>query len=189
MSKQLTSERVRELLDYDDATGNLIWRIDRTGGTKAGDVAGSVKNHGYRMVKLDGSLYQAHRVVWLHQTGEWPTNEIDHVDRNPLNNRLENLRDVDRSVNTANREAWGTVGFKGVIRHKNRFVASITIDREHIHIGSFLTPEEAFEAFKRAHVERYGVDSQFFDELHRPHSALVELAAEAIKRRRAQLAA
>lgn len=185
----LTAATVRELFDYNPATGDLIWRKDRTGGTKAGDVAGSIKSSGYRMVKINGTLYSAHRLVWAWHHGNWPTNEIDHADRIPLNNRIENLRDVDRSVNVANRATWGRTGFKGVIRHRNRYVAQITIDGEHCHIGSYLCAEEALEAFKRAHVERYGVDSQFFDELHVPHPALVELAAQAIERRRAQLRA
>lgn len=189
MSTQLTAERIRTLLDYDHETGDLIWRVDRTGGTKAGDIAGSIKNHGYRMVKIDGTLYAAHRIVWAWHHGDWPINEIDHADRNPVNNRIENLRDVDRSVNVANRATWGRTGFKGVIQHRNRYVAQITIDGEHRHIGSYLTPDEAFEAFKRAHVERYGVDSQFFDDVHIPHPALVKFAAQVIEHRKAQLRA
>lgn len=190
MSKQLTATRIRELLDYDHETGDLIWRVDRTGGTRAGDIAGSIKSNGYRMLKIDGTLYTAHRVVWAWHHGDWPVNEIDHIDRDPLNNRIENLRDVDRAVNLANRASWKAgYGRKGVRPHRNRYVAEITIDRATVFIGSYLTPEEAFEAFKRAHVDRYGVDSQFFDELFVPRPALIALAAHSIARRRAQLAA
>lgn len=185
----LTSATVRDLFDYNPATGDLIWRIDRTGGTKAGDVAGSISaTTGYRRIKVGGVAYQAALLVWLWHHGSFPINEIDHEDRDPLNNRIENLRDVARAVNLANRSSWKkTVGLKGVRRHRNRFVAEITVDRETVFIGSYLTPEEAAQAFKRAHVERYGIDSEFFDQIHRPNPALIEFAAQAIERRRAQL--
>lgn len=92
-------EKFSELLKYDD--GQLFWRQCKPG-RQIGKPAGHADRHGYRRVMLDYKMYLAHRIVWLLHHKEWPQNHIDHIDGNPRNNRIENLRDVSRSTNLMN---------------------------------------------------------------------------------------
>jgi hypothetical protein len=102
---------VRKRLDYNQDTGIFIWRprairstADKTWNTRfADEVAGSIKNNGYRQIWIDGKRYGAARLAWLYVHGEWPKNEIDHINRLRDDNRLVNLRDVTSSENQNNK--------------------------------------------------------------------------------------
>jgi hypothetical protein len=94
---------------------------------------------------------RAHRVIWAIVTGEWP-NEIDHKDGNGLNNKWGNLSNVDKLMNMKNmRGRKGRDLPSGVYLNKKskRYIARITTDGCHIHVGTFITPSEAFEARQR----------------------------------------
>jgi hypothetical protein len=80
----LTAAKLRELLSYDRETGTLRWRkrSNALSRMRIGALAGSIKGGGYREIEIDGITYQAHRLAWLHVTGEWPVAEIDHRDLN-----------------------------------------------------------------------------------------------------------
>lgn len=77
---ELTAERLRDLFDYDEATGVFTRRF-RRGPTSAGKPAGTKNGRGYVQIMVDGRIYMAHRLAWLHMTGSWPTNQIDHINR------------------------------------------------------------------------------------------------------------
>jgi hypothetical protein len=101
---RITPEYVRELLDYDPETGELTWRETKSGRTSK--IAGTVQpcHNGYRRkVVIDYGMYMAHRVIWLWMTGKWPRGDIDHKDRNGLNNRWTNLHVVTKAENNKNR--------------------------------------------------------------------------------------
>src|SRR5262249_21172624 len=68
----LTAERLRELLDYDPASGTMVWRVNRRGGAKAGSEAGSLNGQGYVLISAGGSSYMRSRLAWLYMTGAWP---------------------------------------------------------------------------------------------------------------------
>lgn len=185
---ELTRERLCELLDYNPETGVFSRRSSR-GGVKAGTPAGRIQTDGYRQILIDGKHYLAHRLVWFWHHGKWPDHEIDHIDHDKLNNRIENLRDVERHVNIANRRSYNASGFKGVSKKTKGpgFFARLTrIDGTTDYLGVFDTAEAAHDAFKAAHVEHHGIESEFFDELHVPSPAIVKFAAEVINRVRAQ---
>ena len=103
-AKDITADRARELLHYDPETGVFTRRV-ASGKTHVGDVTGSKNALGYMMVGVDGSRYLAHRLAWLYTYGEWPKQDIDHIDQDKANNRIANLRDVSRSANNQNRSA------------------------------------------------------------------------------------
>lgn len=159
-NRVLTLERVRELLLYNQETGQFTWRVSR-GGAKAGDLAGPAGSarRGYLRVHIDGRSYTLHRVVWLYVKGEVPAGEIDHIDGDKLNNRIANLRVVDRTKNQQNLRGAhkdnGT-GFLGVsFNKKNRsFTAHITLNGSPRYLGSFKSPQEAHNVYleeKRKH--------------------------------------
>jgi hypothetical protein len=94
----LTAERLREILGYDPETG-LFTRLVRTGRIRAGEVAGTAHSRGYRSIVIDGRVYLSHRLAWLYVHGEWPPEQIDHINRNRADNRLVNLRAAKQSQN------------------------------------------------------------------------------------------
>lgn len=143
-------QRLRERLHYDPETGRFTWLVWTVNHVKAGDIAGSLHVSGRWQVRVDGRVYKAHRLAWFWTYGEWPKGQIDHIDGNPLNNRLGNLRDVSVSVNQQNMKrakSNNKTGFLGVCPEGVRFKASITINRRQIYIGTFSTPELAHMAY------------------------------------------
>jgi hypothetical protein len=95
-----SAERLRELFSYDGKTGALKWLV-RKPGVNASLVAG-VPSHGYIVVRVDGVLFQAHRIIWKIVTGNDPIDRIDHEDMNRSNNAWSNLREADNGRNMMN---------------------------------------------------------------------------------------
>jgi hypothetical protein len=143
----LTQARLKELISYDPETG-IMRRIS------TGKIAGN-NTRGYLQMMVDGVPGLAHRFAWLYVHGKWPDGNIDHIDGNGHNNRLENLRDVTQAINTQNnRKARSNSqsGFLGVIFDKSRglYRAEITLNGKNKYLGRFGTPEEAHEAYLQA---------------------------------------
>ena len=104
----------------------------------------------YKFVKNDKSVNVAgHRLVttaFLPNPGNKPC--VDHIDNDPQNNNLTNLRWVTHSENSINRnKVYGAVPFRGVARHLHKYQAHISVDGTAIHLGLFDTPEEAHEMY------------------------------------------
>lgn len=117
----LTAQRLRELLDYNDSTGVFTWRATRKGHVKVGDSAGYFRKDRYVIIGLDGKTYLGHRLAWLYMHDTWPSMYIDHIDGNPTNNKIENLRDVDPTTNGQNRRVLirkTLTGFLGVDEYR-----------------------------------------------------------------------
>jgi hypothetical protein len=157
----LTQEMVRGLFDYDPASGDLVWRVSKKGNGGAGSVAGcQCKRSGYIIVGIDGRLYRAHRLVWLHVYGELPTADIDHINGIPNDNRIKNLRLCTASQNIANSKHRrnNTSGTKGVYRdtQRNKWAAEIMVHRRKIYLGRFDRLEDAAAAYKNAAHKYFG---------------------------------
>lgn len=151
----LTADQVRDLLDYDPATGNLAWR--KTGkGRRLDRIAGSPDRHGYLQTRVNGRMYFNHRLAWLHVHGTWPQYVIDHINGNPADNRIENLRDVPRKTNQENQRKAAasnkTTGLLGASLHRKtgKFVAAIQTNRRTHYLGLYQTPEQAHAAYVTA---------------------------------------
>ena len=154
---ELTQERVREVLDYDD--GILRWkkRISRRG--VLGKEPGGTNPGGYKFFMLDGRTRLAHRVIFLWHHGYMPK-EIDHADGNKLNNRIENLRPSTKSENCCNRHmrSDNKSGFKGVYWHKDsgKWRAEIGFRGKKTQLGAFACPEDAAKAYAVAALQLHG---------------------------------
>lgn len=144
-------ERLRQKYLYDPETG-VFTRNTSWGRRKAGDVAGCISPQGYRYLVFNGRATPAHRLAWLWVHNEWPSGDIDHINRDRLDNRIENLRCVSRSVNCHNIPARGHSGEKGVTASSKgkRWDARIMINRKPIYLGQYATKEEAAAARKGA---------------------------------------
>ena len=154
----LTAQRVREVLHYDPETGVFTWRVRMSNAIHADTTAGAIETvQKYRAIGLDGYSYKAHRLAWLHMTGEWPPHEIDHINGDRADNRWANLRSATKSENQQNmREGRsnGTSGFLGVSKRKHKtavpWLAQIRINGRGYNLGQYATPEEAHSAYLEA---------------------------------------
>jgi hypothetical protein len=90
---------IQKILEYNRKTGELK-RLDRKNSN------GSLDKDGYLILKIKGKQYKSHRLVWLLENGKFPDNVIDHINRNKLDNRIVNLRDVPQSVNVENTKRY-----------------------------------------------------------------------------------
>lgn len=152
---KLTAERARELLDYDQDTGVLAWKKKPPGWRKKSLVAGCPCSKGYLRTVVDQQACYNHRLAWLIVTGVWPENEIDHRNGVRDDNRLSNLRDVTNTTNKENKRvprSSSVSGFLGVswIAKDNKFRAVIVVSGKYYHLGSFLDPAEAHQAYLEA---------------------------------------
>jgi hypothetical protein len=165
--RQLSLRRAKELLNYDPSSGELRWRVDRfSGRNKVQAAAGSVAGHrhvdGYIRVKIDKVVYHAQHIIWLLQTGRYPSREIDHKDGDTYNNRWKNFRLATTQENGRNRGVHksNTSGAKGVDRHKGKWRSRIIVDYKQIHLGSFYNFEDAVKA-------RLNAEQLYFGEFNR----------------------
>lgn len=154
----LTATRLRELLDYDPATGVFQWKVNRRHNARVGAVAGYINHRGYRQIKIDGRGYSAHRLAWMFVHGCWPSGEIDHKNTTPGDNHFANLRDGTHADNMHNtrRQRNNTTGFKGVSARCGRYRAQIKANKKHIHLGTFDTPQAAHQAYCAASAKYHG---------------------------------
>lgn len=153
----LTQEQVRALFDYDAENGWLIRKKDEHGRVVNRPCGIKPGNHGYGRVSIDGKLYLTHRVIWLWYYGTWPEHEIDHINQNKMDNRIENLRPATRSENMQNigMKSNNSTGYPGVYFHKrdNKYQAQIAVNNKKIYLGLFASAEEAFEAYMIAKIK------------------------------------
>lgn len=135
----ITQERLKELLHYDCKIGIFIWKVSTNGRIRVGDIAGTFDSHRYIRIQVDRGLYRAHRLAWLYEYGYLPENEIDHVNKNKIDNRICNLREVTRQCNLRNRGNYknNTSGVKGVywIKKYGKWEARIPIFGKQFYIG------------------------------------------------------
>lgn len=153
----LTIERARALFRYEQSSGKLFWRAPTNPRIAIGAEAGSevrLRGHKtmYRSCMVDGKRYLVHRIIWFMEHGNWPSLELDHGDRDGLNNRVGNLRDITHSANQLNvgrvAEACGVyLGTKGT------WIAEFKRNGRRTYVGSFASKEAAVLA-RRAALEK-----------------------------------
>lgn len=155
----LSAERLRELLDYNPATGEFTHRIKRSG-VKFGSVAGSVSAIGYVYISIDHEKHCAHRLAFLHYYGEFPNGAIDHIDGNRANNALPNLRLATISQNGFNSKLRtdNTSGCKGVtwVKAENRWKARAHLNGKEFSLGRHVRYEDAVAAYEEFAKEHHG---------------------------------
>ena len=161
---------LRACFDYDPESGELTWKsrpykhFPSTVAGRAfnrrfgGHVAGSLDVLGYRNISLSfwgtKRLLGCHRIAWALGTGLWSEYEIDHINGDPSDNRLLNLRAGTHADNMQNRKLHrdNTSGFPGVWWSKCavKWEAGIRASGRKHHLGLFPTPEAAYAAYLEA---------------------------------------
>lgn len=142
----LTQERLKEVLYYEPTTGEFSHKIYRVGSTST---PGYIKKDGYRYIMIDRRKYIAQRLAWLYVYGEWPRNQIDHINGIKTDNRICNLRDVSCRENQNNQRCHRNGKLPGGDFHPSvgKWRARIRIGSNRKMIGYFNTEIEAYEAY------------------------------------------
>jgi hypothetical protein len=168
----LTCVEVRGLLDYCPETGMFRWkaRPEQTGQHKvwniryAGKNAGTLSSVGYVhiCIKIGEKKFKfyAHRLAWLYVKGNWPFDEVDHVNGDKSDNRWANLRAATSSQNKANKRAQrnNRSGLKGVYfdGSRQKWAAQIQMNGISYRLGRFKTADAAKSAYEKAALNLHG---------------------------------
>lgn len=141
---------LKQVLDYDQETGVFTWKEFRGGFAKPGAAAGSVDSKGYVQIKIGRRLHLAHRLAWLWVYGDFPDSHLDHIDRNPRNNAIANLRACTRDENHQNLgiRANNTSGTTGVswVAASGKWLAYINTGGKRKRLGLFEKKSDAIDA-------------------------------------------
>ena len=155
---------LRDILSYNPETGDFLWKVSRQG-RKFGIPTGYLGRDGARTIRIDRTSYLAHRLAWFHYYGQWPKDQIDHINCNRSDNRIVNLRESSQLENRHNirKNSNNTSGYKGVSWHADtaKWRARITYMHKEYHLGLFDTAEEAHAAYCRAAILFYGEFARF----------------------------
>lgn len=156
----LTQQRLKEVLDYDPEIGNFVWKLRLSQRIKVGQRAGTLNIKGYRHIRINGKYYYAHRLVFLYMNGEFPVDQVDHINLEKDDNRWVNLREATNGQNISNRRnrADNKSGFKGVCWDKRvkLWEARICKNGKQKFLGYFETPQEGHAAYCKAADKLHG---------------------------------
>jgi hypothetical protein len=140
----LTQDYLQSIFDYKD--GELFWKIKPNKPISIGTKAGCLDTNNYYRVRIKGKMYGLHRIIFLMHYGYLPL-IIDHIDGNPKNNVLSNLREATVAENAWNSKLHkkNTSNYKNVIfrKDRNKWTCRIRINGKDIMRGAFNSPEEA----------------------------------------------
>jgi hypothetical protein len=145
---KIDQQQLQAILKYDPISG-AFFRLS------TGENTGTINTKGYVVINIGNHRAElAHRLAWLYVFGCWPTNQIDHIDRDKTNNAIRNLRDTNGSVNQQNQitaHSHNRSGIIGVRRTPSgTFLARIVVGGKQIHIGTYPTKELASSAYIEA---------------------------------------
>jgi len=152
-------EKVKEWFKYKD--GSLYWNINYGGGPSlVGKRAGTEEKHkkGARRfirIRIDGKRkrFAESRLIFLYHYGYLPE-QVDHKNRNQLDNRIDNLRPANNSLNGMNKGVRkdNKFGYKGVCKSRGRYIAQCSGK----YLGAYLTPIDAAKAYNKEAIKKHG---------------------------------
>lgn len=159
MKTGLDLEYAKSILRYDRGTGNFYRKVDIRGGRgnlKAGTIAGCPDRLGYLTIVIRKRWWLAHRLAWAFEYGELPKGHIDHIDRNPSNNRIENLRVVTPRENAQNKARNPELVGLTYSKRDGQWVAQAKINGKNTYLGSSKDRKKAkaiYDAFYLASIK------------------------------------
>jgi hypothetical protein len=171
-------EEILKIFDYDKNKGELYWKVKPSQRIKIGNGAGW-NGQGYRLFCYQNKKYLVHRLIWLIENGMDPIGDIDHLNGNRADNRIENLRECTRRQNTSNKECHRKGHLVGTCFRKlenikiisQRFLikpwqAKIQLNGKVFYLGSYFTQQEAHQAYLKA-LSDFELKNKFPDKINR----------------------
>lgn len=147
----ITQDELKTKLDYNSETGKFVWKVKPSPRFPSGMNAGCVTNM-YVYITINGKRMAAHRLAWLYVHGEHPEHQIDHINGDPSDNRISNLRKATQFENAQNirrpqkNNPHGSLGIT-YDPHKKLWRARISVNNKRKYIGKYKSQEEAAQAY------------------------------------------
>lgn len=155
----VTAEKLRAIFDYDVLTGEFVRKVYRSANAQQGQrIRGAVTKNGYRVIHVEGKVYLAHRLAWLHVHGAFPPKgiDIDHINGDRQDNRLSNLRLATRTLNNVNRQKTNAKsGVIGVTEDNGKWLLRMYDNGIRTHHMRFDTLEQAAAMREQVKAERF----------------------------------
>jgi len=156
----IIQEELKRQLHYNPDTGIFTRIVSNSNRVKIKSIAGWYTSNGYIYIDINCTSYSSHRLAWLYMTGNWPEDQIDHINHVRDDNRWLNLRECTNAQNGANagKPKNNTSGYKGVSWNKGvkKWTAQIMFNYKKIHLGCFTCKHEAAEAHNAKALELHG---------------------------------
>ena len=152
----ITQEELKNILHYDSESGIFTWLKTINSRAVKGTNPSSIRS-GYLSLQYNKQKYYQHRLAFLYMTGRIPK-EVDHINRDKLDNRWNNLRASNRSSNLGNINKYSNnkVGYKGVRVQNSKYRAEISKEGIKYHLGYFSDIVDAAKAYDKKAKELYG---------------------------------
>lgn len=162
---ELKIDQLKHKLHYDPESGIWTWLNPPNHNSRLkGQHAGNRRYDGYLIIRIKGRNYYSGRLAWFYMTGEWPKDEIDHVDRDPSNDCWANLREATSSQNKFNRTYKG---LRGVYRKGKKWMVLVG---QSSYLCLFDSLEEAC-AVRDAEAKRLGGDFAILNNYEECHDS------------------
>lgn len=156
---KLSIERANEVIAYDAITGEMRWKKMLSRRAPAGRLCARKCGSKY-CINIDGIRHVAHRLAWFIHYGCWPKMQIDHIDLNPFNNAISNLREATFSQNNANRKVRSdsSSGVKGVAwhAHNKKWIVRVSCNKKRVYQAYFDDLNDAALAYQREATRAFG---------------------------------
>lgn len=154
----INQKELKRVLNYNPETGVFTWRIKKSN-IKIGYITGSITSNGYLSTRINCKSYLSHRLAWLYVYGQFPENDIDHINHIRSDNRIKNLRVVINKENCKNKllQSNNTSGVAGVTWYKRdkKWLTQINYNGKTITLGLFKNINDAKKAREKAKI-KYG---------------------------------
>lgn len=157
----LTYEYVSSILDYDPESGLFFWKKQTSSSVLAGSLAGCLAKNGYWVIRIDGVQYKAHRLAFFIFYKKYPKKQIDHINRNKIDNRIINLREAcpsQQSINKFPKSISKKSNHRGVswFKRTKKWKVTISLYGKRTHLGYFKNLEDAIEKYNNFALTYYG---------------------------------
>jgi hypothetical protein len=157
----IDQETVKKLFHYDAESGMLLWRNGNGRNVKPWQEAKAPNGQGYYTVKINGTSYRVHRLIWLYVHGNFPDKYIDHKNRVRNDNRLCNLRDVNTTDNAQNislpsHNKSGHIGVSWIKSH-NCWTVFVKVNKKNKWLGYYKNLDDAVAVRKAGEKQHYNL--------------------------------
>jgi hypothetical protein len=150
---------IKEYLSYNPDTG-VFTRLTSSNRWKAGHTTGTLDKAGYTIIRYKGKQYKAHRLAWYYVYGSMPIHNIDHINEDKSDNRINNLRLDNRNNNTQNVSLptkTSKSGLRGVhwCNRDKKWIAQLSVNGRQICVARSDNKQEAYDAYLAAKREHH----------------------------------